>query len=124
MRRSRKRDLSETRFLHRERDLITITRPERLLRGAELVRTLEDNRLFTPDRSIRRPMSVQIGQSKVVSKPFTKPWLLNFDRPKGVAICARRTIRKEVMFAKKYAGKRGLGRGKPRRVNFWSKIGC
>lgn len=124
MRKSRKRDLSDTRFLYRERDLVTITRPERLLRGTELVRTLEDNRLYAPDRSVRRPMSVQIGQSKVVAKKFKKPWALNFARPRGVAICARRTIRKEVMFAKKFAGKRGVGRGKPRRTNFWSKIGC
>lgn len=46
---------------------------------------------------------------------------LSFNAPKRLELCIRRAIRKEVMHAKKKAGK--VGQKRPNR-NFWSAISC
>lgn len=46
---------------------------------------------------------------------------ISFNAPKRLELCIRRAMRKQVMHAKKHAGKKGQKR--PNR-NFWSKISC
>jgi len=79
-----------------------------------------DRRLFQPDRStapphaaVRSAARVTAGASNLAS--------LKFADPKLVALCVRRKVRKEVLFAIKKTRK---GSGASRRKNFWSNISC
>lgn len=96
----------------------------------QTLRELQDLRRFDPTASTRPASSVRRDQARLTqpvrrAKKPTKPAPLwsqpQFAVPKKVAICVRRQTRKEVLHAKKVAGKSGLK--KPRR-NMWSKIRC
>lgn len=49
---------------------------------------------------------------------------LGFHAPWQVVICVRRKRRREVMHALRIAGKRGVGRGKTQRRNYYSQVRC
>lgn len=87
---------------------------------------LEDRRRFNPTKTVSRPASIRRDQARLTHRqtrkyiPFkTDP--VSFADPVRVSLCARREIRKQVLHAKKVAGRSGLK--KPRR-NFWSSISC
>lgn len=78
-----------------------------------------DRRLWQPDRSTRPPHAVRPGASRVVAG--ARPEALRFADPQLVAICVRRQVRREVLFALRKTRK---GSGARRRKNFWSAISC
>lgn len=110
-----------------------IARP-RLLRPALLVGTIYDRRSFAPDRSVTPPAGAKRKHAKLITKtkPNTRtkrlrPGLvatINFAEPRNMHLCKRRSRRQQVMFALNLAGRRGVGKGKKRRTNIWSKVGC
>lgn len=105
-----------------------------------------DRRTFRPDRTTRAPSSGPQFAARIVSTAITvrrrqrrfhgiiasytdplyhpKRYLrqrLGFSIPRRLEVCIRRKVRKEVIFAKRKAGKGG--QRKPIR-NFWSAISC
>lgn len=96
------------------------------------LRLLEDRRLYHPLQSFAPPIATVRKAVRVVDRArksarsknkilFNHPGTLTFSDPDKVVICVRRKRRKEVLFAKKKAGK--TGQRKPRR-NYWSSISC
>jgi len=86
------------------------------------VLTLEDRRRYNPNRQHAPAAAARSGDRRLT--PVPPPGALsriNFAKPNNVAICVRRKIRKEVIHAKRIAGKRGLAGGK---WNWHSKVGC
>lgn len=79
-----------------------------------------DRRAWRPDRSTRPPAAMYPGAARVVAKPAIAA-ATRFADPRSVAICIRRSIRKEVLFALKKTRK---GSGSKRRRNFWSEVHC
>lgn len=96
-------------------------------RSGQELRVLEDRRVthldtFRPARTARRwtaPVVVAPAKKALRRAPLLSG--LRFKAPKQVLICVRRGIRKEVLHAKKVAGRRGLK--KPRRSAF-SGVSC
>lgn len=97
---------------------------------------LVDRRVFSPVSPLSAPARRLSGKpARVVAPPVRKPVqtpsgviykgfspsALLFQRPQGVQVCVQRGVRKEVMHAKGYAGKRGLA---PPKLNKFSKIRC
>lgn len=83
-----------------------------------VVRQAGDRRFWQPDRTTRPPHAVKPGASRVVAKNLNA---LRFADPRAVALCARRKIRKQVMFALRRTKKGSSGR---KHRNFWSSITC
>lgn len=87
---------------------------------------LEDRRRYNPTKTVAPPRSIRRDQARLTHRqtrnysPF-KNDPIKFADPTRVAICARREIRREVLHAKRIAGRSGLK--KPRR-NYWSSISC
>lgn len=52
------------------------------------------------------------------------PHRVGFTLPWQVIICVRRKQRRSVFHALKLAGRRGFGKGKPRRTNHYSEVRC
>lgn len=78
-----------------------------------------DRRRYDPTRSVSGPAAVTRGASRVVAgRKFNS---LRFADPHLVGICARRQVRREVMFALRKTRK---GSGASKRRNFWSAISC
>lgn len=132
--RRRRRDTREPD--HTPRDITTIAslpplRPLKLLPipVRREVLAIGDRRQYHPERRLRPPVSVQRHHRRLLEQPrprtlgalqpFAK---MKFAVPKGVAVCVRRKQRKEVLFAKRRAGKGGPKR-KPR-FNEWSRVKC
>jgi len=82
---------------------------------------VEDRRRFNPGRSTLPPRSTRPGASRVVADPKSATQL-KFADPAYVSLCARRSRRREVLFAKRKT-KKGSGSAKRHR-NFWSSISC
>lgn len=80
-----------------------------------------DRRFYNPTRSISPPHAVRRYAAKVQAKQFGALSGLRFADPRLVALCVRRKIRREVMFAVK---KTRAGSGAKKRKNFWSHISC
>lgn len=105
-----------------------------------------DRRLYRPDKSTRPPTHrsplaarvtlqvIKVRQRRrqfhakldKYTNPFHKPKTylrtrLGFSLPRRIEACIRRSVRKEVIHAKRHAGKGG--QKKPIR-NFWSAISC
>lgn len=90
----------------------------------------QDLRSFHPAGPSRPLFTFRPNAARVVAKApapsrsgrmrFSHPGL-SFAAPDSVLVCVRRSRRKEVLFAKNKAGKRGQKR--PRR-NYWSSISC
>lgn len=98
----------------------------RLSPPSQAVIQLEDRRRFNPTKRIAPPASIRRSHARLTHRQRAKFVAFNrdtigFNVPEKVAICARREIRKQVLHAKKVAGRSGLK--KPRR-NFWSSISC
>lgn len=84
---------------------------------------IQDNRLFQPLTIVERPvMTIYSKPAKVYNNPNIRKRgsSLFTNIPKSALICARRKIRKEVIFAK---NKNGSGNKKPRH-NENSKLYC
>lgn len=82
---------------------------------------VEDGRAFNPDRAYRDPLVFSGGASshrKVTGSRFQS---IGFDNPEKVVRCARRSSRREVIFAKRLQRR---GRGGSRRRNYWSNVKC
>lgn len=84
-----------------------------------VVAEVGDRRLWQPDRSTRPPHAARPGASRVVAgRTFNAT---RFADPRFVSICAKRKIRREVLFAR---GKTKKGARARRRRNFWSAVSC
>lgn len=126
-RRSGKRDA----FVHRYNVPSPIYRlPIRLL-PVRQPEPLGDRRRYHPVRQFRQPdvflrrssMRVEVAHPRASMR---MPEVHKFHAPKDVMLCARRKERREVLFARQYAG-RGSGRRqrrKPKSRNYWSAISC
>lgn len=96
------------------------------LRIFEDRRTLPAPFRFAPPAALRRPAVRVFDKPKRFKttprlRALHTPGTLSFAAPDKVLVCVRRRRRKEVLFAKNKAGKRG--QRKPRR-NYWSSISC
>lgn len=101
-------EIEDRRTFHPEGD----NRPVVRRTGAKAQKTLRDRLSRSPRQRVRFGPRVR-SQTNAV---------LGFVRPEGVVTCVRRHRRKEVLFAKKKAG-RG-GRQRPRRLTWRSQVGC
>lgn len=92
-----------------------------------LIAQMEDRRRFafdpfTPPVSVRRSDRRIVVRSSVVAGKSTFGGM-KFSVPERVALCAKRKIRREIMFAFGRSG--GGSRRKPfNRRNYWSQFGC
>lgn len=115
-------------------DLVTRSLPQLPFDNQPAIRSplaeVEDRRTFHPDgmfrpvRSVgraRAQVRVAPSRARVPTLPFRFPDLHFFNPARHVAICVRRKIRKEVLFATKGRGK---GARTPKRRNYWSKVRC
>lgn len=80
-----------------------------------------DRRRFNPTRSISPPHSVRRYAARVTATKYGSLNSLRFADPRLVALCVRRKIRREVVFALR---KNKAGSGSKKRKNFWSHISC
>lgn len=71
-------------------------------------------------RFVNTRMVSPVNRVGMVSSRLTSD-LQSFKYPKRVVVCVRRQQRKEVMFAKHYAGRGGQHRPK---FNYWSSVTC
>lgn len=85
-------------------------RPSMMLDGRPSTRLVLEDRTPTPRQ--RAAGYRQFSQTKAV---------LAFSDPDNTIVCVRRKSRREVLFAKRY---RGRGRGRPRRMQWFSKVRC
>lgn len=104
------------------------------------LRVFEDRRAFHPDpirpafASPRRASHLVISPN--VNKPRSGthslgstfrgslPHRIGFEVPRQVVLCVRRQRRREIMHALGKAGRGGVGRGRRRRTNEFSEVGC
>lgn len=96
--------------------------PATLFPSPQYVAGLEDRRLYKPDRGLAPPAALNRNASRIVAPKYSPPFAVRFADPRLVSICAKRKIRREVLFALGKGGKRGR-LNKPRR-NFWSRVSC
>ncbi|UDN67564.1 hypothetical protein [robinz microvirus RP_45] len=99
-----------------------------------------DRRRYNPTKAVAPPHATQRFATRLRTKEFQTtinqredtrqslddlPTAVGFMVPSLVAICARRKIRREIMFALRHDKKhRGKGGGRPRHRNFWSNVKC
>lgn len=95
---------------------------------------LEDRRAWHPEtKQIRNPGALQrsnttlriredAGTAKAKTRSGPLPRTVGFEQPKGVAICVRRKVRREVLFAKNRSRK-GAAAAHRRRTE-WSDVKC
>jgi len=89
---------------------------------------LDDRRQWSPVPRSWRPVGATSRDARrlvlrdVPYKPGVLPHQVSFRVPDKVALCVRRKVRKEVMFATKKAG-RGGAKARYRR-NAWSDVKC
>lgn len=96
-----------------------------VVRLRAMVTALEDRRFFNPLGPYRTPAT--FGPQRrfrpavtYSSSPGNIPIGIGFARPDTVAICVRRKVRREVLFAKNKSG----GRHRRPRRNYWSSVKC
>lgn len=105
--------------------------------GSPLLRQIEDRRTWHPEGVARPARSftsarhrlIALGQSsgnKVRSS--SRPWIgssvpfsIGFADARRVLVCVRRRQRRQVLHAKRIAGRRGL---RPPRYNYYSGVSC
>lgn len=63
------------------------------------------------------------GELRPAALPFRAGPVI-FKGWRDALVCAKRRVRKEVMFSMNVAGRRGAGGGKPRKTNDDSKVRC
>lgn len=105
------------------------------------LRVFEDRRAFHPDPFIRPAFALPRSASRLVVHPNVNksntpthtvgpplrgsiPHRIGFEVPRQVVLCLRRKRRREIMHALGKAGRGGVGRGRKRRTNEFSEIGC
>ena len=125
------------------RDTTDITRQrlvESIIRPVFDMRHVEDRRLFHPMgyqrpaldfygsrhhlREYSRPISspnVNLNRRASRARPLKFFSRLGFQTPERTLVCVRRKVRREVMFARRKAGRRGQ---RPKRFNWFSSISC
>lgn len=81
---------------------------------------VDDRRIFTPDRT-KKNRYIQNSNYKLKETGSHLRPKLSFQDPLRLQVCIRRKTRRQVMFAKKKAGK--AGQRKPR-YNYYSSIKC
>lgn len=92
----------------------------------QLVANMEDRRrhvfnVWSPPRAVRRSDArIVVRSSKVLGRATFSG--LKFSVPERVALCAKRKIRREIMFARGHGGQGGAKRSYRR--NRFSGIGC
>lgn len=115
--------------------VVPLPTPIRLSPPPTFIAGLEDRRLFHPDRlpaaDRRPPLAWPRAAARVIPRPgrSTRPpysirpgkLTLAFQVPERVSMCAKRQIRRQVLFAKRKGGRNGMRRS---RRNFWSQISC
>lgn len=96
---------------------------------------LEDRRAWHPEnKQNRNPGALQrsnttlrirgdAGTAKAKTSSGPLPRTVGFEQPKGVAICVRRNVRRQVLFASKNGIRKGAG-AKHRRRTQWSDVKC
>lgn len=73
-------------------------------------------------RNKSRPRGQKRGAYRFGPKVYSQTKAIRaFEEPRRVLICVRRQSRKEVLFAKRKAGRGGM---RPPRRNYWSSISC
>lgn len=91
----------------------------------------EDRRVYQPTPRLHRAAaSLRPAHARILPKNVDRfgkairalPFGIRFGLPRNVAICIRRNIRKQVLFAKKRTGSNSSRNRKHR--NFWSKVTC
>lgn len=102
----------------RLQQLQTLQPVKRKWRTIEHVARQEDRRRYNPTKSVAAPRSRRRWQSRLVAYGMG----VRFAGPRGVSICAKRAIRRQVLFA---LSKTGAGsRARKRRRNEWSSVQC
>lgn len=110
------------------------TRPLSLLSTLTTINPLEDGnygqhdgRYWNPTRATSGPATATRGAARLNPDKYRSlrgqqlPWRLQFSLPRSVALCVRRRIRRQVMFA---LGLRGKGSRSGRNRNLYSGIKC
>lgn len=82
-----------------------------------------DRRRYHPNKFLQTPAAIRRDAVRLVQPLWSEPRSVSFAVPKKVALCVRRKVRKEVMFAKGHGGMK-VSRQKPRKNNYWSRISC
>lgn len=99
----------------------TLSSPAALALSPLRLLPLGDGRFFNPSPVLTRPFAAAPrAAARLVDKQFGTG--IRFASPRGVAICVRRKIRKEVLFALGVGGQGGR-KNKPRR-SAGSEISC
>lgn len=99
------------------------------LRDLERLTDIADRREYHPLKDFRPSLSlsgaaadVNVNERSPRGGRFSMPALkYAFVTPHKVAVCSRRQVRREVLFAKRRTRK---GAGGSRRRNFWSDVKC
>lgn len=108
----------------------TITHTLKTIRQAAIrstIATLEDNRVFNPVPTTHRPVRAlnRAAADIVATEPRGSTMGvssgLSFSDPSRVSLCAKRAIRREVIFAK---GAAGGGKRRPPRRTPYSDVSC
>lgn len=145
-RRKRRRDVSDPTVANPPLERLPPFRPEfdRLLSHNLNLRPFEDRRTFHPARLLaapvflggnpparsivsaaspapRRAIQRAVGVARLLENSRFPTSRVRFAEASRVVICVRRKRRKEVLFARRKAGRRGQRR--PRR-NLWSDVQC
>jgi hypothetical protein len=81
----------------------------------------EDRRMFDPLASTSLPAAARPDAARLVPSRAPNFVRLNFQNPAAVAVCVRRKVRREVLFATKKRRKGARGR---KHYNYWSQFGC
>lgn len=131
---SKRRDVRSDPVRSILRDLSNVVLPRidpladlRALNDARRVVTdIADRRRFHPMGPLRPAGGLTRNSTRLKIAPAQKrgklPSRISFNIPKHVAVCVRRKIRKEVIFASGKGGKGG--RKAPYRRNYWSDVRC
>lgn len=99
--------------------------PDLLVPPPSLLRAFEDRRSFHPLGDFRPALTFSRKEFSRVSDaatPLSKVPRFRFSRPDKVLVCVRRGVRREVIFAKRKAGKGS--RSNRRRRNYYSEVSC
>lgn len=85
--------------------------------AAAVLTQLEDRRRYNPTKTVAAPRATRRSATRLVDHGNQLGWA----EPFRVAICTRRAIRRQIMFAIKKTGK---GARAKRNRNYWSDVRC
>jgi len=130
---ARRKSQNRSTRITRQRDVFTITkRPSLSAFNSQVLRVAQNNsvddRLFYPSRykACRQPRLIS-GYNAPISTTFNPYRFLHVEErfvyPQRTAICVRRKQRKEVLFARGFAGSKRR-KGTKMRKNIYSSVSC